>query len=81
MTKPHHHDHDNSQAELEMARRRARADAEARILANVKPCPFCGSSVLSVTDWWDEEGSYNAIACRGCKAEAPAVSWNRRAWR
>lgn len=43
-----------------------------------KPCPFCGSDHLTVTDWWDDDGEYPAIACLGCKAEAPATQWNNR---
>ncbi len=41
-------------------------------------CPFCGSSELRVTEWWDESGEYDAISCSGCKAEAPADQWNNR---
>lgn len=49
------------------------------ILDNAMPCPFCGSLGLRITDWWDDDGEYDAIECCRCKAAAPADAWNRRA--
>jgi hypothetical protein len=48
-------------------------------LLDFDPCPFCSSQHLQVTNWWDDDGEYDAIGCLDCKAEAPATSWNRRA--
>lgn len=42
-------------------------------------CPFCGSDDLRATEWWDDDGEYDAIECTGCKAAAPSDVWNRRA--
>ena len=49
----------------------------AAFLLECKPCPFCGGKELTLTDWWDDEGEFLAVACTGCKAEAPAIVWNR----
>jgi len=43
------------------------------------PCPFCGATDLCGSEWWDDDGEYEAVACKSCKAEAPASSWNNRA--
>lgn len=48
------------------------------IIKQALPCPFCGSTALTDSTWCDDDGEYLAIACRGCKAEAPASSWNQR---
>ena len=47
-------------------------------LNEARPCPFCGGQDLGSTDWWDDDGDFLAVHCRGCKAEAPATVWNRR---
>ena len=48
------------------------------LLKNTLPCPFCGWHELRITDWWDDDGEYNAIECRKCKGCAPADIWNKR---
>jgi len=45
----------------------------------VPGCPFCGSRELRITDWFDEDGKYDAIECGQCKAAAPANIWPQRA--
>ncbi len=52
--------------------------AEELYLASAEPCPFCGSTDLSTTDWAGDDGEYTAIACNTCLAEAPADAWNNR---
>jgi Zn ribbon nucleic-acid-binding protein len=42
------------------------------------PCPHCGSLHLTTTDWWDDDGEYDAIECTRCKAAAPEKHWNER---
>lgn len=48
-------------------------------LRGYKPCPFCGGDDLTTTEWWDDDGEFEAVACKNCKAEAPATVWNDRA--
>lgn len=43
------------------------------------PCPFCGKTDLRITDWWSDDGEYNAVECSWCLGTAPATGWNRRA--
>jgi len=69
-------------AEQVLADHRARAEhlrQQAEFIASCKPCPFCGGTDLGITDWWDDDGEYDAVACAHCKAEAPATTWNLRA--
>lgn len=47
-------------------------------LRGYKPCPFCGGDDLTTTEWWDDDGEFEAVACKNCKAEAPASTWNTR---
>jgi RNA polymerase subunit RPABC4/transcription elongation factor Spt4 len=47
-------------------------------VSNARRCPFCGSADLILTDWWDGDGEYSAVACLNCKAEAPQKTWNLR---
>lgn len=54
------------------------ARPDISILEAAKPCPFCGSKDLRVTDWWDETGMYDAVECNTCFGCAPANNWNRR---
>jgi transcription elongation factor Elf1 len=49
------------------------------VLDKARPCPFCGNQRLTITDWWDDDGEYDAVSCLLCKAEAPASTWNMRA--
>ncbi len=42
-------------------------------------CPFCGATDLRITDWWDDDGEYDAIECCRCLGCAPADKWNKRA--
>lgn len=48
-------------------------------VAEALPCPFCNSTDLTTSWWSDDDGEFTAISCRGCKAEAPAHTWNNRA--
>jgi transcription elongation factor Elf1 len=45
------------------------------------PCPFCGSKKLDTTEWFDEDGEFEAIECLNCKGAAPARIWNLREWK
>lgn len=49
-----------------------------RMLDIYKPCPFCGSHILRITDWWDDSGEYDAVECIQCLGTAPAIQWNNR---
>lgn len=69
---------DIAKADERIARLNARAEREAELLKGKRPCPFCGSVRLSVTDWWDDDGEYPAIECDECKGSSPAVTWNLR---
>ncbi|WP_317917952.1 hypothetical protein [Vibrio sp. MACH09] len=47
-----------------------------------KPCPFCGSSILS-EEWalppWGSRILEKTIVCNDCASCAPEYIWNRRA--
>ena len=47
-------------------------------MIELKPCPFCGSRDIRTTDWWDDDGEYDALECANCKGAAPADVWNKR---
>jgi len=42
------------------------------------PCPFCGSTDLSIGDWYLDAGEVNSIECNQCFAGAPEREWNER---
>ena len=46
---------------------------------DAKPCPFCGSDDLCLTDWFDIAEGRDAIECNNCKGCAPFDVWNQRA--
>jgi Lar family restriction alleviation protein len=60
-----------------------RPSIRGEVMADLKPCPFCGCSVSILS----ERRDYIAIYCKGCRADGPicdsweqAISaWNRRA--
>lgn len=43
-----------------------------------QPCPYCGGTALSITNYWTDDGDYQAITCEACLASAPAQTWNMR---
>ena len=55
-------------------------------LRHALPCPFCGSAEhLSICDWWDDTGVYDAVECLAtlpdgsqCRGAAPMTTWNHR---
>ena len=51
---------------------------EQTVLANARPCPFSGSSDLSMNVWNLDEGEADAIECNECLGSAPARRWNSR---
>ena len=57
----------------------ARMQRERELLDGKLPCPLCGSHSITVVDWMDDSGEYDAIECQDCKCAAPADVWNRRA--
>ncbi len=52
--------------------------AQADLLADKRPCPFCGGKELRIAWWSDDDGEFDAVECHHCKAAAPAAVWNRR---
>jgi len=62
--------------------------AGERTVIDFKPCPFCGSDLLQVTDYWwlmnSKVDSFphldmgDAIKCTSCMGSAPADKWNNR---
>lgn len=42
---------------------------------NAPPCPVCRSTDLSVVEWADDAGDYDAIECNSCLCCAPAPIW------
>lgn len=62
---------------------------------SLKPCPFCGSSNVTLEDITDEQGELWMVQCNGCgisvccpggedgcadaTKEEAAAAWNRRA--
>jgi len=53
--------------------------AGERTVIDFKPCPFCGSDLLQVTDyWWLMNSKGDAIECTSCMGSAPADKWNNR---
>lgn len=43
-----------------------------------RPCPFCHSTQLRVTEWWGDDGEFDAVECCECNGSAPADRWNHR---
>ena len=61
------------------ARDDAEQDREQQLLAEAKPCPFCGSRTLTVGWWCLSDEDTEAIECAQCYAGAPFKAWQRRA--
>lgn len=48
-------------------------------MAELKPCPFCGTDDIDLAGWTDDKGNSGPL-CNGCNAMAEGVdAWNRRA--
>lgn len=43
-----------------------------------KPCPFCGSTNLTINQWSIDDGEIDAVECLDCYGSAPANTWNQR---
>lgn len=52
---------------------------ERAILDAAKPCPFCGSTKLTVGWWCVEDDDVESIECDDCYGGAPFASWQNRA--
>lgn len=56
-------------------------DQEAKaIIDAAKPCPFCGSTTLLLSEWCTDACEVvAAIECAECLAGAPFTAWQQRA--
>ena len=49
-------------------------------MSDLKPCPFCGSSNLTIDQCWVDRGDeeISLIECVDCYGSAPRKIWNNR---